>query len=153
MTLARPRGASGIRVGLLNLMRELRDEQGVSLLYITHDIAGARYIADRLTVLYAGKVAESGPTEQVLARPSHPYTRLLLSAVPDPRAPLGVTADTDRGEPPRVIDPTPGCRFRFRCPLAVGQCHEVDPVPRTLGPEHTVACHVTAPADADPVPA
>jgi peptide/nickel transport system ATP-binding protein len=107
-----------IRVGLLNLMADLRDAQGVSLLYITHDIASARYVSDRLVVMYAGQIAESGPTEEVLARPKHPYTQLLLSAVPDPRAPLRVTAETDRGEPPRVVDPTPGCRFRVRCPSA-----------------------------------
>jgi oligopeptide/dipeptide ABC transporter ATP-binding protein len=131
-----------IRIGLLNLMADLRDTEGVSLLYITHDIASARYVADRLVVMYAGQIAESGPTEQVLARPRHPYTQLLLSAVPDPRAPLSVTAETDRGEPPKVVDPTPGCRFRFRCPLAVEECSTVTPVPRVLAPDQTVACHV-----------
>ena len=131
-----------IRIGLLNLMADLRDTEGVSLLYITHDIASARYVADRLVVMYAGQIAESGPTEQVLARPRHPYTQLLLSAVPDPRAPLDITAETDRGEPPKVVDPTPGCRFRFRCPLAVAECSTVTPLPRVLAPDHTVACHV-----------
>jgi peptide/nickel transport system ATP-binding protein len=131
-----------IRVGLLNLMADLRDREGVSLLYITHDIASARYVADRLIVMYAGHIAEAGPTEEVLARPKHPYTRLLVSAVPDPRAPLDITADTDRGEPPRVVDPSPGCRFRWRCPLVQPVCHEVTPLPRVLAPGHTVACHV-----------
>ncbi len=136
-----------IRIGLLNLMAQLRDEEGVSILYITHDIASARYIADRLIVMYAGQIAESGPVEEVLAAPKHPYTQLLLSAVPDPRAPLDVTAETDRGEPPRVIDPVPGCRFRWRCPLAIAQCHEATPVLEDVGPagpgtRHTVACFV-----------
>ena len=141
-----------IRVGLLNLMADLRDEAGVSLLYITHDIASARYVADRLVVMYAGQIAESGPTEEVLARPKHPYTQLLLSAVPDPRAPLGVTAESDRGEPPKVVDPQPGCRFRFRCPMAVEECHTVTPLPRVLGPDHTVSCHVaTADVGSEPV--
>jgi peptide/nickel transport system ATP-binding protein len=94
--------------------------------------------------MYAGQIAESGPTEQVLARPLHPYTQLLLSAVPDPRAPLDVTAETDRGEPPKVVDPTPGCRFRFRCPLAVEECATVTPLPRVLAPDHMVACHVAS---------
>ena len=98
-----------IRIGLLNLMAKLRDEEGVSVLYITHDIASARYVADRLVVMYAGQIAETGPIEDVLAHPRHPYTQLLLSAVPDPRAPLSVAAETDRGEPPKVIDPAPGC--------------------------------------------
>ncbi len=131
-----------IRIGLLNLMTALRDSQGVSILYITHDIASARYVADRLVVMYAGHIAETGPVEEVLARPRHPYTQLLLSAVPDPRAPLNVGAETDRGEPPRVIDPVDGCRFRWRCPLAIDQCHQVTPLLETAGPSHEVACHV-----------
>lgn len=142
---------ASIRVGLLNVMAKLRDEQGVSLLYITHDIASARYVADRIFVMYAGHVVESGPTETVLAHPKHPYTQLLLSAVPDPRAPLDVDADTDLGEPPRVIDPTPGCRFRWRCPLAVEQCSRVTPLLRTLGPDHEVACHVAEADDGFPL--
>ena len=137
-----------IRIGLLNLMARLRDEEGVSILYITHDIASARYIADRLIVMYAGQITESGPVEEVLAAPKHPYTQLLLSAVPDPRAPLDVTAETDRGEPPRVIDPVPGCRFRWRCPLAIAQCHEATPALAELGPGHAAACFV-AQAGAD----
>jgi peptide/nickel transport system ATP-binding protein len=131
-----------IRIGLLNLMTDLRDREGVSILYITHDIASARYVADRLVVLYAGQVAESGPVEEVLAAPRHPYTQLLLSAVPDPRAPLDVTAAADRGEPPRVIDPAPGCRFRWRCPLAIDECHRVTPELADLAPGHAAACHV-----------
>jgi peptide/nickel transport system ATP-binding protein len=131
-----------IRIGLLNLMTQLRDEQGVSFLYITHDIASARYVADRLIIMYAGRIAEQGPSEEVLASPRHPYTQLLLSAVPDPRAPLAVGAETDRGEPPRVIDPTPGCRFRWRCPLAIDECHQVTPELSQLAPDHDVACHV-----------
>ncbi len=131
-----------IRIGLLNLMAKLRDEEGVSVLYITHDIASARYVADRLIVMYAGQIAETGPIEDVLASPKHPYTQLLLSAVPDPRAPLGVAAETDRGEPPKVIDPSPGCRFRWRCPLAIDTCSHVTPVLAELAPGHQVACHV-----------
>jgi peptide/nickel transport system ATP-binding protein len=131
-----------IRIGLLNMMADLRDSQGVSILYITHDIASARYVADRLIVMYAGRIAEQGPVEDVLASPRHPYTQLLLSAVPDPRAPLNVTAETDRGEPPRVIDPTPGCRFRWRCPLAIDECHQVTPELSRLAADHDAACHV-----------
>jgi oligopeptide/dipeptide ABC transporter ATP-binding protein len=131
-----------IRIGLLNLMAKLREEEDVSFLYITHDIASARYVSDRLLVMYAGHIVESGPTEDVLADPKHPYTQLLLSAVPDPRAPLAVGAESDKGEPPRVINPTPGCRFRWRCPLAIDDCATVTPLPRLLAPEHTAACHV-----------
>jgi peptide/nickel transport system ATP-binding protein len=131
-----------IRIGLLNLMAELRDSQDVSILYITHDLASARYVADRLIVMYAGRIAESGPVEDVLASPRHPYTQLLLSAVPDPRAPLGVGAATDRGEPPKVIDPAPGCRFRWRCPLAIDKCERITPELSELLPGHQAACHV-----------
>ena len=131
-----------IRIGLLNVMAGLRDKLGVSVLYITHDIASARYVADRLIVMYAGHIAEAGPVEEVLARPRHPYTQLLLSAVPDPRAELHVSEETDMGEPPRVIDPTPGCRFRWRCPLAIDECSQVTPELRLLLPGHQAACHV-----------
>jgi oligopeptide/dipeptide ABC transporter ATP-binding protein len=131
-----------IRIGLLNVMADLRNKQGVSILYITHDIASARYVADRLIVMYAGHLAEAGPVEEVLARPRHPDTQLLLSAVPDPRAELHVSEETDMGEPPRVIDPTPGCRFRWRCPLAIDECSRVTPELRLLMPGHQAACHV-----------
>ncbi|WP_377267687.1 ABC transporter ATP-binding protein [Peterkaempfera sp. SMS 1(5)a] len=139
-----------IRIGLLNVMTQLREREGVSILYITHDIASARYVADRLLVMYGGHVVESGPTEAVLAGPRHPYTQLLLSAVPDPRAPLEVDAAAARSDPPAVIDPAPGCRFRARCPLAVDACHALTPRLRELGPAHDAACHV-AEAD-DPTP-
>lgn len=134
-----------IRIGLLNVMAKLRQEAQVSFLYITHDIASARYVADRIMIMYAGHVVESGPAEAVLADPKHPYTQLLLSAVPDPRAPLAVGAETDKGEPPKVIDPTPGCRFRGRCPFVIEECHHVDPPLRVLGPRHSAACHVAKP--------
>ena len=124
-----------IRIGLLNLMAELRKAQQTSILYITHDLASARYVADRLIVLYAGQIAETGPIEDVLATPRHPYTRLLVSSVPDPRAPLSDLADP--GEPPKVVDPTPGCRFRWRCPLKEDICERVTPELKD-----GVACHV-----------
>jgi len=134
-----------IRIGLLNLMAALREDEGVSILYITHDIASARYLSDRIAVMYGGHIVEAGPTEAVLSDPKHPYTQLLLSAVPDPRAPLDPAAVADRGEPPRVIDPAPGCRFRGRCPLAVERCEAETPLLRELGPGHDTACHVAEP--------
>ena len=134
-------------------MAELRDTMGVSVLYITHDIVSARYVADRLIVMYAGQIAESGPIDDVLTNPRHPYTQLLLSAAPDPRAEPGVAAETDRGEPPKVIDPSPGCRFRYRCPLAIDICSQVTPVPAEMRPGHEVACHVAQAAGADQVKA
>jgi peptide/nickel transport system ATP-binding protein len=135
-----------IRIGVLNLMTELREHEGVSFLYITHDVAGARYIADRVLVLYAGHLVEEGPAEDVIQRPKHPYTQLLLSAVPDPRAEVGLADTSDVGEPPRVVDPGEGCRFRSRCPFAVARCETETPTLRELGDRRLVACHV---ADAD----
>src|SRR5438270_541627 len=131
-----------VRIGVLNLMASLRRRERVSFLYITHDIASARYVADRMVVMYAGQVAESGPVEDVLAHPKHPYTQLLLSAVPDPRAPIRVPATADVQEPPRVIDPGDGCRFRARCPVAVAECSRVTPRLRVLRARHEAACHV-----------
>ena len=138
-----------IRIGLLNLMTDLREREGVSFLYITHDVASARYIADRVLVMYAGHLVEEGPTEEVLQRPKHPYTQLLVSAVPDPRSELGLADITDVGEPPKVVDPKEGCRFQPRCPLAVAECLTVTPRLRDLGGGRQAACHV---AEAD-VPA
>jgi peptide/nickel transport system ATP-binding protein len=137
---------TSIRIGLLNLMAKLRDEEGVSILYITHDIASARYVADRLIVMYAGQIAEAGPIEDVLGAPKHPYTQLLLSAVPDPKAPPPslealAAATGERGEPPKVIDPKPGCRFQPRCPVATEVCVQITPELTALGPGE-VACHV-----------
>jgi peptide/nickel transport system ATP-binding protein len=129
-----------IRAGVLNMMASLRDEEGVSILYITHDLASARYVADRVIVMYAGHLAEEGPTETVLADPKHPYTQLLVSAVADPgKQDDSVSADT--GEPPRVINPSEGCRFRWRCPYAVEKCSLVTPRPELIGTTQ-VACHV-----------
>jgi oligopeptide/dipeptide ABC transporter ATP-binding protein len=132
-----------VRIGVLNLMAELRRKQGISFLYITHDIASARYVADRLIVMYAGRIAEQGPAEDVLANPKHPYTQLLLSAVPDPRAPVSLPASSEVAEPPRVIDPGEGCRFRQRCPVAIERCSVETPQLRVLRPMHDAACHVT----------
>lgn len=134
-----------IRVGVLNLMGEMREREGVSFLYITHDVASARYIADRVLVMYAGHLVEQGPVEAVLRDPKHPYTQLLVSAVPDPRAELGLADATDVGEPPKVVDPSEGCRFRERCPFAIDTCSTETPRLRRLGPDRGVACHVAEP--------
>jgi oligopeptide/dipeptide ABC transporter ATP-binding protein len=142
-----------IRIGLLNVMAALRADEGVSFLYITHDIASARYVSDRIAVMYGGHVVETGPAEAVLAAPKHPYTQLLLSAVPDPRAPLDAGAIADQREPARVVDPTPGCRFRDRCPLAIERCSVETPLLRDLGPAHQAACHVATAGPDSPVAA
>ncbi|MHB1987114.1 MAG: oligopeptide/dipeptide ABC transporter ATP-binding protein [Acidimicrobiales bacterium] len=133
-----------IRISLLNLMADLRDREGVSVLYITHDIASAWYLADRVAVMYGGEIVEEGPSDAVLREARHPYTQLLLSAVPDPRVELTL-GDEEVGEPPRVIDPGPGCRFRFRCPWAEPRCAAASPKLAPIGgPDHLAACFVAA---------
>ncbi|HZU14365.1 MAG TPA: ABC transporter ATP-binding protein [Chloroflexota bacterium] len=131
-----------IRLGILNLMADLCRDEGLAFLYITHDIASARYVADRMLVMYAGEVVEDGPTEDVLQHPKHPYTQLLLSAVPDPNAPAEAAFPMEMGEPPRVIDPKPGSRFCPRCPYAIPICSQETPRLRLVRPNHRVACHV-----------
>jgi peptide/nickel transport system ATP-binding protein len=100
-----------------------------------------------MMVMYAGRIVESGPVDDVLGNPRHPYTQLLVAAVPDPRAELTVTAEMAKGEPPKVINPGPGCRFADRCPLVQDVCRTTTPPLLELSPGIEVACHVAA-ADA-----
>lgn len=121
-----------IRLDMLNLLRSLRDTDGLSLLYITHDIAGARYISDHICVLYAGQIVESGPCDDVIQSPQHPYTQLLLASSPDPKRLKGreriSIADRSRtGEPPSLVSPPPGCRFHPRCPHVMERCKTENP--------------------------
>lgn len=131
-----------IRMGILNLMARLRDEQGLSYLYITHDLASARYLADRVLVLYAGQLMETAPSEQIMADPLHPYTRLLLSAVPKPRSKTGKHRIEARGEIPTVINPKPGCRFANRCPAVMDRCRELTPPLYEVHRDHMVRCYL-----------
>ncbi|NBE98258.1 ABC transporter ATP-binding protein [Nonomuraea sp. KC401] len=134
-----------IRLDMLNLLARLCDEDGLALLYITHDIASARYLCDDIVVMYAGGMIEGGPKEEVIARPRHPYTKLLIESSPDPgrgeddRAALFDGAD-ELGEPPSLASPPAGCRFHPRCPFAMPEC-EQSPPPRTdLGGGHWAHC-------------
>jgi len=133
-----------IRLGVLNLLADLRDREHLAILYITHDIASARYLADTILVMYAGRVVESGPAVQVTDSPAHPYTQLLLSAAPDP---VRVTAVTLRGAgaPPSAVAPPSGCRFRMRCPHAMAICAERVPPAFPAGTGHVSACWLLAP--------
>ena len=115
-----------IRMGILNLMERLKAERGIAYLYITHDIASARYIADETIVMYAGRMVEGAAGDDLIRHPAHPYTQLLLSAVPDPRAPRQ-RRTRPRGEVPSLIDPPPGCPFAGRCPHTMDVCRQVMP--------------------------
>ncbi len=132
-----------IRLDILNLLGDLREREGLGILYITHDIASARYLADTIMVMYAGQVVESGPSQAVTDDPAHPYTQLLLSAAPDPdRAVPPVLAG--RGGPPSLVAPPPGCRFHPRCPHAMAICAETAPPPIDVAAAHLSACWLHA---------
>ncbi|HEY3504538.1 MAG TPA: ABC transporter ATP-binding protein [Actinocatenispora sp.] len=136
-----------IRLGVLRLLEQLAREENLALLYITHDIASARYFADDILVMYAGQLIERGPSERVTDDPAHPYTKLLLSAAPDPDQVDDEPDDTtDHGEPPSLISPPSGCRFHPRCPVAMPECSTTAPLTLTVAPDHRTACHLYDPA-------
>ena len=130
-----------IRAGLLTLMRRWNRELGVSFLFITHDLGVARYMSTRIIVMYLGKVVEIGETEAVIGRPLHPYTQMLIAAVPDPD-PRNRRAEQElKGEVASAIDLPSGCRFHPRCPLAQAICREQEPALRELQDGRQAACH------------
>jgi peptide/nickel transport system ATP-binding protein len=127
-----------IRLDILNLLLRLKDEEHLALLFITHDIASARYFAEETRVMYAGQMVEGGPSDELIQQPKHPYTQLLISAAPDPdrvAAQDGTSArdKTARGEIPSLIHPPGGCRFHPRCPHAMPVCSEHFPGRTDLG--------------------
>jgi peptide/nickel transport system ATP-binding protein len=136
-----------IRLGVLNLLAELRSEERLAILYVTHDIASARYLADTIVVMYAGQLVESAPSTSLTDSPAHPYTQLLLSAAPDPDR---VTPPhlQGRGAPPSLSAPPSGCRFHPRCPFVMDICKSEVPPSIEVSPGHVAACwlHVN-PAD------
>jgi peptide/nickel transport system ATP-binding protein len=128
-----------VQAQILNLMRDLQQRLGLTYLFISHNLAVVRHMADRLGVMYLGRIVEQGPAEQIFQRPRHPYTRLLLDAIPDleqigrARTPVG-------GELPSPIAPPPGCAFHPRCPLARERCRVEKPV-HVMAGDVQVACH------------
>lgn len=131
-----------IRAGVMELLLRLRQELGVSYLYITHDLAVARYMCDRLAIMYLGKIVEMGPTEEVLQNPKHPYTQALIAAVPVPdptykREPLEI-----KGDVVAAINPPPQCRFLARCPKAQEVCRTSPHPPLVGSGDHWVACYL-----------
>ena len=132
-----------IRISIMDLMLKLADEFDVSYLYITHDLAVARYMCDRIAVMYLGKIVEIGDTEEILGNPQHPYTKALLSAVPVPD-PTHIKEDVEiLGGITKAINPPPECRFLARCPWAQDICRTSDHPPlEDKGDGHYVACHL-----------
>lgn len=133
-----------VRVLLLELMNQLKQEFNLTYLFITHDLATARYICDRIAVMYLGRIVEMGPLAELYRHPRHPYTEALLAAVPVPDPRFRRTTAMPRGEIPNPINPPSGCRFHPRCPIAEKGCSEEEPVLVQTGDEHLVACHLRA---------
>jgi peptide/nickel transport system ATP-binding protein len=130
-----------IRAQILNLLEEMKRRYGLTLLFIAHDLAVVKAVSDRIAVMYLGKLCEVGPTEQLFARPAHPYTALLLEAIPVPDPTVRPASNIAVGEPPSPLDPPSGCRFRTRCPRADATCTAVVPELRELAPSQFAACH------------
>lgn len=131
-----------IRAEILNLMLDLVQKRGVSFLYITHDLALAKHISDRLAVMYLGKMMEAGPTDTVISNPLHPYTQALIDAVPVADPSIKKDRNVLSGEIPSPIAPPPGCRFHTRCPYAMEVCVNTEPQFVEVEKGHYVACHL-----------
>jgi len=143
-----------VRALLLDLMNELKEVFNLTYLFITHDLATAKYICDRIGIMYLGMLVEMGPLHEVYSNPVHPYTRALLAAVPVPDPNFRRTDPLPRGEIPSPINPPSGCRFHPRCPIAQLICSQEDPemLPVAGHAEHRAACHLRTGAyqDLDP---
>jgi peptide/nickel transport system ATP-binding protein len=131
-----------VRAGILALLREVRDAMGLSAIYISHDLALVRYLCERTLVMYLGRVVEDGPTNEIVRRPRHPYTRALVAAVPVPDADQSRQPLPIKGNVPDAREPPSGCSFRDRCPYAMARCAAETPHLRPAAGGHHVACHL-----------
>jgi peptide/nickel transport system ATP-binding protein len=130
-----------IRAQILNLLEEMKARYGLTLLFIAHDLAVVKAVSDRVAVMYLGRLCEVGPSEQLFASPAHPYTALLIDAIPVPDPDVRPTQTVPVGEPPSPIAPPSGCRFRTRCPRADQRCRDEVPELRAVAPGQFAACH------------
>jgi len=131
-----------IRAQIINLLEAMKARYGLTLLFIAHDLAVVKAVSDRVAVMYLGKLCEIAPTEALFQHPAHPYTALLLDAIPRPDPDAPIPASLAVGEPPSPLAPPSGCRFRTRCPRATRRCQEEVPLLREVAPAQFVACHV-----------
>jgi oligopeptide/dipeptide ABC transporter ATP-binding protein len=129
-----------VQAQVLNLLKDLQVQHRLTYIFISHDLGVVRYMSDRIAVMYLGKIVEQGPAEAVAMRPMHPYTRALLSAVPELHKRRGERIRL-RGEPPKPTNPPPGCAFHPRCPMAQPVCRVETPLLREWQPGHIAACH------------
>jgi len=130
-----------IRAQILNLLEEMKARFGLTLLFIAHDLAVVKAVSDRVAVMYLGRLCEVASSEQLFARPAHPYTALLLEAIPLPDPDFKPAESVPVGEPPSPIAPPSGCRFRTRCPRADERCAREIPELRVIRPRQYAACH------------
>ncbi len=131
-----------MRVLLLELMMKLKEEFNLTYLFITHDLATAKYVCNRIAIMYLGKIVEIGNLKDVFKNPLHPYTKALLDAIPIPDPELRRKVDIPKGEIPNPINPPSGCRFHPRCKYKMKICEEVEPTLIEIENEHSVACHL-----------
>ena len=131
------------RAEILYLFKSLQEKYNLTFMYITHDIATAKYFSDNLAVMYLGKVVEYGPSREVILDPKHPYTSALITAVPDPDPKNRfIYRKVISGEIPSAVNPPPGCRFHTRCPYKFYPCDKSEPTLIQVNPNHKVACHL-----------
>ena len=133
-----------IQAQVVNLLRSLQQKQGLTYLFIAHDLSMVRYVSDQVGVMYIGRLVEKCAADEIYAHPLHPYTQGLMGAVPvaDPRLSRQKTASSIEGDLPSPVNPKPGCRFCTRCPYAKPICHEQNPALKEAAPGHFVACHL-----------
>lgn len=133
---------ASVRVEILTLLRELQEHHRLSVMYITHDLSTVRYFSERIFVMYAGKIVEKGPVDDLIYNPRHPYTWALLAAIPEPDAENAKQfRKVPPGEPPSLIYPPSGCRFHPRCERLIADlCDVQEPPEFEVGPQHQVAC-------------
>lgn len=136
-----------LRTTIIDLMLDLRRELGLTYLFITHDLAIAKYISDRIAIMYLGKIVEMGSKQEIFSRPIHPYTQALLLAIPVPNPERKRKIMELKGEVPSAINIPSGCRFRTRCPCAEKICEREEPELVSVSPDHYVSCHSSARQD------
>ena len=130
-----------VQAQILNLLEEMKDKYGLTLLFISHDLSVVRNVSDRVVVMYLGKICEIGSSDTIYSLPAHPYTRVLLASAPEPASTVDESESAIGDDIPSPINPPTGCRFRTRCPSAQTLCEEKEPEMQQVGDDHFVACH------------
>ena len=130
-----------VQAQILNLLEEMKDKYGLTLLFISHDLSVVRNVSDRVVVMYLGKICEIGSSDTIYSLPAHPYTRVLLASAPEPASTVDASESAIGDDIPSPINPPTGCRFRTRCSSAQAICEDKEPEMQQVGEDHFVACH------------